>query len=87
MYADSLWAVAFFCSAVRGTLTNYTLDDTFPDIVYTQPPLDYDSFASLYDGGPLPPCHPGSPACFNGTSSVTGGTIIVPFTGECSGSV
>ncbi|KAJ7890395.1 hypothetical protein B0H13DRAFT_2341026 [Mycena leptocephala] len=68
--------------AVRGTLTNYTLDDTFPDIVYTQPPHDYGSFASLYDGGPLPTCHPGSPACFNATSSVNGGSIIVPFTGS-----
>ncbi|KAJ7910381.1 hypothetical protein B0H13DRAFT_2012346 [Mycena leptocephala] len=61
------WALTHFCSAaaVRSALTNYTLDDTSPAIVYTQPPLircapgvscDPDWVAGLY----------------NGTSSVTG---------------
>ncbi|KAJ6477877.1 hypothetical protein C8R47DRAFT_643882 [Mycena vitilis] len=71
----SLWAVALFWNAVRGGLTNYTLDDTSPQIVYTQTPLLR--------------CSPSTSQCnpdfvdrlFNRTSSTTEGPIIVPFTG------
>ncbi|KAJ7673666.1 hypothetical protein DFH06DRAFT_1172990 [Mycena polygramma] len=73
--ARSLSVAALFCYAVRGALTNYTLDDTSTQIVYTQTPLVR--------------CSPSTSQCgsayvdrlFNGTSTTTGGPIIVTFTG------
>ncbi|KAJ6532397.1 hypothetical protein B0H19DRAFT_1187430 [Mycena capillaripes] len=72
--ARSLWAVALLCSAVRAGLTNYTLDDTSPAIIYTQTPILRCSPGV---------CDPGWIAdLFNRTSSQTAASIIVPFTGS-----
>ncbi|KAK7007827.1 hypothetical protein R3P38DRAFT_3026325 [Favolaschia claudopus] len=71
-----LGALALSCVAVQAMLTNFTLDDTAPSIVYTE--------------APILRCSPDDGECstdftsqlFNGTSTITDGTIVIPFTGS-----
>ncbi|KAJ6534977.1 hypothetical protein B0H19DRAFT_1080384 [Mycena capillaripes] len=73
----SLWPVTLLCiAAVRGGLTNFTLDDTSPTITYTETPT-----ARCSPGA----CDPSlTSRLHNGTSTITTGTIIVPFTGSAA---
>ncbi|KAJ7853037.1 hypothetical protein B0H14DRAFT_2758967 [Mycena olivaceomarginata] len=70
----SLWPVTLLCiAAVRGGFTNFTLDDTSPTITYTETPT-----ARCSPGA----CDPDlTSRLHNGTSTITAGTIVVPFTG------
>ncbi|KAJ7469760.1 hypothetical protein B0H11DRAFT_2043307 [Mycena galericulata] len=75
--ARSLWVIALVCVAgVRSKDTNYTLDDTSPAIIYTP------------NQSPILRCSPDvcDPATtsmlHNGTATITGGSIIIPFTGS-----
>ncbi|KAF7369506.1 hypothetical protein MVEN_00280400 [Mycena venus] len=71
-FTRSLWHIALVFSAVRSALTNYTLDDTSPSIIYTLKPFLW--------------CAPDTCAAnvtvllSNGTATLTGDAIVVPFT-------
>lgn len=69
----SLWSIVFLCSVVCAGLTNYTLDDTSSDIIYTQTPLTRCSPTACFSDI--------SAEFLNGTSSTTAAAIIVPFYG------
>ncbi|KAJ7355161.1 hypothetical protein DFH08DRAFT_803205 [Mycena albidolilacea] len=72
----SLWPVTLCIAAVRGGFTNFTLDDTSPTITYTETPT-----ARCSPGA----CDPGlTSRLHNGMSTITAGTIIVPFTGSAA---
>ncbi|KAJ7792163.1 hypothetical protein B0H14DRAFT_3160456 [Mycena olivaceomarginata] len=68
----SLWPVTLLSiAAVRGGLTNFTLDDTSPTVTYTETPTVR--------------CSPGlTSRLHNGTSTITAGTIVVPFAGSAA---
>ncbi|KAF8173389.1 hypothetical protein K438DRAFT_1850531 [Mycena galopus ATCC 62051] len=72
--ARSLSALALFCIASRGALTNFTLDDTSPLIAYPPPVLLRCSPANC------PPDQ--TDYLHNGTSTITEGSIIFGFTGS-----
>ncbi|KAK6969225.1 hypothetical protein R3P38DRAFT_3147035 [Favolaschia claudopus] len=71
-----LGALALSCVAVQATLTNFTLDDTAPSIVYTETPI----LRCSPDDGECSPDF--TSQLFNGTSTMTDGTIVIPFTGS-----
>ncbi|KAJ6527797.1 hypothetical protein B0H19DRAFT_1334655, partial [Mycena capillaripes] len=72
----SLWPVTLLCiTAVRGGLRNFTLDDTSTTITYTETTVRCSPGAC--DTGLTSRLH-------NGTSTITAGTIIVPFTGSAA---
>jgi hypothetical protein len=72
--ARSLSALALFCIAARGALTNFTLDDTSPLIGYPPPVLLRCSPATC------PPDQ--TDYLHNGTSTMTEGGIIFAFIGS-----
>ncbi|KAJ7073229.1 hypothetical protein B0H15DRAFT_64903 [Mycena belliarum] len=74
LLAKALCAATLFVGGVHAVLTNYTLDDTSPNITYTREPLFR--------------CSPGvcnsawTARLFNQTSATTDAPITVPFTGS-----
>ncbi|KAJ6452476.1 hypothetical protein C8R45DRAFT_1040745 [Mycena sanguinolenta] len=74
--AYSLWTFATLCVAVRGRLTNFTLDDTSPVISYTPAPVLQCNPQNC--PAPVLPLVPP----FNDTSTlVESGVISIPFVG------
>ncbi|KAJ6517708.1 hypothetical protein DFH09DRAFT_1195006 [Mycena vulgaris] len=61
------------CRLAHAALTNHTIDDTSPAVVYTQPPL-IQCMPTTCD-------EPWTKRLFNGTSAITNSPIIVSFTG------
>ncbi|KAF7372866.1 hypothetical protein MSAN_00492700 [Mycena sanguinolenta] len=72
--ALSLWIVAALCIAVRGGMTNFTLDDTSVTITYAPPPL-LRCTPDVCASDPTVPLH-------NGTSTTVEGAILIPFNGS-----
>ncbi|KAJ7448501.1 hypothetical protein FB451DRAFT_1567213 [Mycena latifolia] len=71
MWVARLSLLAVLCGTVSGTLKNYTIDNTDGAVVYTEQPLVLCTPGTCRPSGEL----------FNGTSTITGGSIIVSFTG------
>ncbi|KAF7313948.1 hypothetical protein HMN09_00553200 [Mycena chlorophos] len=79
---ETLLLVAASAGAAYGRLTNITLDDTSPEIIYTAAlPSDVLFRCSALTRTPRV-CDLGLvPALYNGTSTVTSAPIVVSFTG------
>ncbi|KAJ7116475.1 hypothetical protein C8R44DRAFT_879843 [Mycena epipterygia] len=68
-----LWVVVLLAGAVRAGLTNYTIDDMSPSIVYSHIPLE--RCTSTTCGGQ-------TSSTYNGTATLTDGPITFSFTGS-----
>ncbi|KAF7334443.1 hypothetical protein MVEN_02273800 [Mycena venus] len=69
-----LCSIALLCTSAIAKLTNFTIDDTSPAVVYGQTPI------LQCNPSECPPSW--TNRTFNGTSTLTEGAIIVSFTGS-----